>query len=723
MFVHRNHPIVTLFLATLFCVAATTVTCAQTAWRRAAGPQPGSCAKIVTDSAGTLYTWAGGTVQRSTDHGHTWSLIHAPQVIVDLAADRNGRLFAGAMNPTAIIRWDPATTAWTTIVSNLIGHDTVIPFMISRIAVADNGDLFAVDAGGGVIRYTARDGTMRYAAGGSFRRGANSGFALTPSGTILVSNRGEIYRSVDHGTTFTAVDTILPAYSFASVGTTILAGSRGLAVSQDDGATWTAHSTGIPDIDSASIAGVAAGRSGTVVLLTAHGTFWYSSDTGKAWLPAAAPAMAPGRGWQDGNVVVLAEPDGSFIHGASDQGLLSSSNGAAWLPVPSDLRNYWLNDMAENRAGTTLLACLSSPGSPFSTLARSTDDGRSWILRGQMIPGGAGQFAGGPNGIWYTYTANVPPLRSTDDGLTWQPLPSQPPISIAYPYAMATSPDGDVYVVDETGQAFSSTDAGTTWQRRGTMRSPISGWHALAACGAGILISTAGYRSEDNGDTWQQVAGLPPGTERFIRLDDGRLIALTVTGTGLSLDSGRHWTATVRGAYWSAAANGMLYSPDFALGRIISSAIGDTAWQAVPGTAFASREAGYSGGPLFVTRHGTFIQAIDYAGIEYLAAASGVEPHDREAMRPLALAAFPNPAQQRLHVEYDLPGDCVMHIALFDVLGNEVATLSSGIHPMGHNAIDFDASSIPAGTYVVRAAGEADASGRLEESEMVTIVR
>jgi hypothetical protein len=53
-------------------------------------------------------------------------------------------------------------------------------------------------------------------------------------------------------------------------------------------------------------------------------------------------------------------------------------------------------------------------------------------------------------------------------------------------------------------------------------------------------------------------------------------------------------------------------------------------------------------------------------------------------------------------------------VALYDVLGREVAVLADGRYGAGRHALTLDAAALPVGVYVVRAqAGEASATRRV----------
>ena len=68
----------------------------------------------------------------------------------------------------------------------------------------------------------------------------------------------------------------------------------------------------------------------------------------------------------------------------------------------------------------------------------------------------------------------------------------------------------------------------------------------------------------------------------------------------------------------------------------------------------------------------------------------------------LVLAAYPNPFASALTVAYTLPQAGAVRLALYDVLGREVAVLVDGWRGTGAHTARFEARDLPAGAYLVR---------------------
>lgn len=80
--------------------------------------------------------------------------------------------------------------------------------------------------------------------------------------------------------------------------------------------------------------------------------------------------------------------------------------------------------------------------------------------------------------------------------------------------------------------------------------------------------------------------------------------------------------------------------------------------------------------------------------------------------------AYPNPVSERATVAYALPEPADVTIAVYDLLGRRVATLTDGTQPAGQHQTTLDAGQMPSGTYFVRMRAEG-----FRQTRQVTVVR
>lgn len=63
---------------------------------------------------------------------------------------------------------------------------------------------------------------------------------------------------------------------------------------------------------------------------------------------------------------------------------------------------------------------------------------------------------------------------------------------------------------------------------------------------------------------------------------------------------------------------------------------------------------------------------------------------------------YPNPFNPSTNISYQLPVDGIVKIAVFNVLGQEVASIINEFKPAGYYSVIFDASNLPSGIYFAR---------------------
>jgi hypothetical protein len=79
---------------------------------------------------------------------------------------------------------------------------------------------------------------------------------------------------------------------------------------------------------------------------------------------------------------------------------------------------------------------------------------------------------------------------------------------------------------------------------------------------------------------------------------------------------------------------------------------------------------------------------------------------------------YPNPFNPATIISYSLPGDGYVTLNVYNLLGQEVATLVSGVQPAGVHSVHFDAAGIPSGVYVYHLR-----AGTMGESRRMIIIK
>ncbi|MEO1077722.1 MAG: T9SS type A sorting domain-containing protein, partial [Bacteroidota bacterium] len=91
-----------------------------------------------------------------------------------------------------------------------------------------------------------------------------------------------------------------------------------------------------------------------------------------------------------------------------------------------------------------------------------------------------------------------------------------------------------------------------------------------------------------------------------------------------------------------------------------------------------------------------------------------------EAQVGVAEAAHPNPFNPTTTIPVVLEAQAVVRVAVYDVLGRQVALLQDGVLAAGRHDLNFDASRLASGVYLVRAS---IGDGTIVQTQRVTLLK
>jgi photosystem II stability/assembly factor-like uncharacterized protein len=706
--------------------------CSSAQWVRTNGPYGARVSVLTVASRAdgttdtTLYAGTGDGVFRSTNDGTSWSAASSglPPGGINALAVSGTEIFAGKEGG-GVFYSSNSGTSWTDV------SDDVIPRGIGALAfcgphiIAATGKGVFLSANKGAPWTPTLSGDSKY----YFR-------TLAVSGThVFVANyNGDIFHSTDEGRSWTLARAGSPnitATALVASGTNIILGTQdqGILISHDYGTHWVAANTGLTRLSISALA-----VCGTEVFATVQASGVFSStDTCATWHAIGtegrvhtqfALAVSPSRNARGGRniftgyegvfrttdmgmswtavntgltnayVSALAVADSRLVAGTSYGGLsFSADGGRHWTTADADLAGAEVFALAAvpvggGTCGTHLYAGTSKG------VFRSTDASEYWTLAAGGLAnfshvqtlavlsssGGTGStdlFAGTWSGMF----------RFNHDGERW----TGPVAGLLYQDIRSFAVSGSrLFAGTKRHGLFGSTDNGTSWTAANTglpAYVDVLSLAVLPTSGGTCLVagtSEGVVRSSDNGESW-----IPANTG----LANFCICALAVLPRSDGTDSTDLFAGTWNGIYHSSD-NGS---------RWTAVSTGLPAWSVVYALAF-------QGTDLFAGLNGTGVWRRPLSEMIKSTEGGGGE-------RPQEFALFqnyPNPFNPNSDIRYQISEFRTVKLAVYDLLGHEVAVLVNENKAPGTYQVRFDGAGLPSGVYFYRmTAGSYSATKKL----------
>lgn len=263
-------------------------------------------------------------------------------------------------------------------------------------------------------------------------------------------------------------------------GSSWLVGASGLMVNVQT----SGDARGYPLASSEDLNGIACRYSGEAWVVGTHGTVLYTDDAGASWRPQPVPTGAELRtlATQDNGPVFVAG-DGTF--------LMSNDTGQHWTAIGDGSASFRSIAAAQQADG---VLALSEDGLLFAV------EGNQLAPRGSFA--GARALAISPDGATAIVVGDRMISRSSDGGLSWQPLAGAGDVRFD---AVRIGEDGEALAVGSGGTlAHISAGGQIALQQLGT-----ADLHAIHLAETDDPATAAGFAAGDQGRV-------------FITLDGGR---------------------------------------------------------------------------------------------------------------------------------------------------------------------------------------------------------
>lgn len=384
--------------------------------------------------------------------------------------------------------------------------------------------------------------------------------------------------------------------------------------------------------------------------------------------------------------------------------IVFSESNAQWQSTYGPTGFAYQRVLCFAQIGSTYFCGTQADGVWKSTDNSSSDwikvnNGLTNVTVNTLLVIGADLFAGTAGGVF----------KTSNSGQNWSSLNNG--LSNTSVSSMAVI-GSNLFVSTFGGGVFRSTDNGSSWTAVNNGLS--SNWiDALTTIGSNVFAASSGfgssgvYVSTDNGSNWNTANfGLNVFTVMTITSNGLNLFAVTKEGSAtrvfVSTNNGTNWilanTGLPEGLEKCFAVSGTnIFAGAYDQGVFLSTNNG-TNWVAVNegfGTSRTIRCLGILGTDLFAGFYGYSVKRRPLSDFG-ITAVNDVK--DLPANFSLS-QNFPNPFNPSTRIQYQVSSITNVSLKVYDILGNEAATLVNEQKPAGIYEVEFDANQLTSGIY------------------------
>lgn len=673
-------------------------------WQQTNGPNSGAVYSLATGSTSFVFAGSDNGVFRSSDYGRTWQKkgLNGFSVLGFIAIEPDS-IYAAIYGGGVHLSYDNGNT-WTSI------NDSLSNLNSTCIRIDNKKNLFVGTRGGGVFFRQFGAATWVSRNVGLPNHNIRC-LAINSGGTAIVGiDSSKLFRSTDSGLTWSPSSTGLTNIWTNSLisnedGDFFVATEAGVYRSTDDGLSWIGTNNGLTNI---FVSGVYASPDQRIFAATSGGGAFRSTDNGNSWNRIINIG--------DGRSFVVTKPN-HILHGSNRYGLFSSTDdGDTWdlvgLPVVR------VSEMFAHKSGSIFANHVGS-----GNIYRSSNKGDSWHYSAGF---GVSRFATNRTGVIYAGSGGGI-FQSTDIGNTWTLLSDKifggvasllvDSSDVMYAGAYSVS----LYDGPAGGGLYRSTDGGSSWTHKWFYEIPPPNTVSLLATNSrGHIFAGVGFtlhRSTDGGATWLRLPLWSYATSIAITSGGSIYVGSAYDGLRYSTDNGDTWDQAPLKA---TNIQCLFVSPDDA---VYCGTQNDGVFvRRTTDTSFTPLNSG-------LTSQGILSLIADQAGHLYAGSYDGgvfrstnpiTSLRRNDEPIPLSFSLHqnhPNPFNPSTTIQYELPRSSFVNLAVYNILGQQIAQLVNEQQSFGRKQIVFQNNGIPSGIYIYRL----QTSGHTESKKMLLL--
>lgn len=363
-------------------------------------------------------------------------------------------------------------------------------------------------------------------------------------------------------------------------------------------------------------------------------------------------------GFAQGEIVYTMAYAGGSIYAGTWGGKIyqSNDNAQTWTRINNDMNVALIWSL--NISGGTLFAATEAGVFKYN--------GTSWVLT--ALAGMDVHSLTSINGIIYAGTWGFGIYKSEDNGASWTEINNGLNEFFAV-QSITVNANGTLFAGTAGGGLFKSENGGANWSKL------TCGYEFIWAVGTTssntVFAGSFGdglYKSDDNGYSWNKVTNLNVPFVYSIVVDASDKIYVSSWTSGV-------FTSTDNGSTWSSLGMGGVGVSSLA----VSTTSNDVFVGTKEGKVFFSKSAGNT---------------------------TDVENENGLPTEFELNQNYPNPFNPTTTIQFAVPNAGKFSLKVYNVIGQEIATLLDSELTAGIHKVNFNASSMASGMYIYRLSGE-----------------